>query len=74
MKLTDVEGREDIERRYNCGLGSLVCSPWHKERCCVWKNGICLLKVTGYSCARHAKCIGSVMLNFSSQKSLVRRV
>ena len=30
------------------------------------------IKLTGYSCARRAKCIGKCILNFANQKSLVR--
>ena len=32
-----------------------------------------LFKVTGYSCARRAKCIGKCILKLANQKSRVRR-
>ena len=32
-----------------------------------------VLKVTGYSCARRAKCIGKCILKFANQESRVRR-
>ena len=71
---------ESVDRRWN-DTKRYVASCMVKENLCMYRQDCTQyyssselheIKVTGYSCARRAKCIGKCILKLANQESLLQ--